>query len=212
MKRVYKYLFVFLGSLFMFPLVSNAECSYERQAELSKIASNVGFSYTYEVDKQNTPQITAVINNITDDIYIEDGDGNVFRGQGEKTRKCANDETIMFRIYSNDLNCKGELILTKYLNIPYFNEYSNYPACVEHGEYSLCTPWANTKSISREDFDSLMFDYDTQQIKNDVANEKENNIYEFLKSYIQKNQILFTFVLVAIILLIVIVVYRFLRR
>ena len=98
MKRVYKYLLVFLGSLFLFPLVSNAECSYERQAELSKIASNVQFSYTYEV-VEGTPQFNVNIINLTNDIYVQytnDMFRPIISGVGEKTIAGTNGSTMNF--------------------------------------------------------------------------------------------------------------------
>ena len=57
--------------LFLFPSISYAECDYQRTSELNKIASNVQFSYSYDVGDNNIPNIYLNISNITSDIYVE---------------------------------------------------------------------------------------------------------------------------------------------
>ena len=47
--RYIKYVvFTFICMIFV-PLVSYADCDYQREAELSRIASNVQINYTYEI-------------------------------------------------------------------------------------------------------------------------------------------------------------------
>ena len=69
LKIFNKYLIFFIICFFLNPIISNAECSYERQAELSKIASNVQIAYSYENDMGN-PVFSVNIINITNDIYV----------------------------------------------------------------------------------------------------------------------------------------------
>ena len=132
MKRVYKYLFVFLGSLFIFPLVSNAQCSYERQAELSKIAANVKFSYTFEMQEtvELRPLFKIFITNLTNDIYIvDDYNGLTILGNGEKQVNYGDVSSATFKIYSNDPACRGELLMTQHVNMPSYNPYSRSEEC-----------------------------------------------------------------------------------
>ena len=123
MKRL-KYLICFMVCVFACPLISNAECSYERQAELSRIASNVQFSYTYEMT-ENYPRFTVSVTNITNDIYVIDDYGVIISGATEGNRTYQGSNNIEFVIYSNDSSCRGEKLLTQYVSFPTYNKFYN---------------------------------------------------------------------------------------
>ena len=61
-----KYVIFALMCMCVTPLITHAECDYQRKAELSRMASNVQFSYTYDENIDFTVNIT----NIIDDIYV----------------------------------------------------------------------------------------------------------------------------------------------
>lgn len=212
MKRVYKYLFVFLGSLFMFPLVSNAACSYERQAELSKIASNVQFSYTYDIVNGN-PQFTVNIVNLTNDIYLEntnDISRQIISGIGEKTISGVNGRTMNFTIYSNDNNCRGEKIVTKYLNIPKYNDLSNNEECKKNPNFKYCQVWADNENITIKQFETNLEEYKTNN--ENQKDLQEQNIWTQIKKIIEQNKIVLIISAICVAFLIVCIIYRFRKR
>lgn len=180
MKEIYKYLFVFLGCMFIFPLVSNAQCSYERQAELSRIAANVKFSYTYEVGTEY-PKFYITVSNVTDDIYvIDEYNGIDIRGNEERTIS-SDDITSNFLIYSNDVSCRDELLLTRYVNVPKFNEFSQKKECKENPDFKYCEIWGAVPG-SDDEFYKELDKYKEKQLSELEKKENETfNIFSFFK-------------------------------
>ena len=127
-KRM-KYMLFALICMGVTPLITHAECDYQRQAELSRIASNVQFSYNYNMNEGLT--FTLYVNNLTDDIYVVDSYGQRLSGTGEKqliyspsrVSGFQSGDQVRFEIYSNDSNCPNNLLITKYVNFPIFNPY-----------------------------------------------------------------------------------------
>ena len=147
------------------PLITHAECDYQRKAELSRIASNVQLNYTY--DMSNGVIYTLYMTNLTDDIYVIDEYGNQFVGTGEKSLIYSSvdvsgfrsgDQTA-FKFYSNDNNCKGELITTKYVNFLKHNSYSNLEECKQNPSFKYCQVWLDTSHINYEKFKNELNQY-----------------------------------------------------
>lgn len=210
MKRIYKYLFVFLGSLFIFPLVSSAECSYERQAELSKIAANVKFSYTYVVSN-GLPVFNVIITNLTNDIYVKDDSMNTFSGSGEKTATYQNGTSVSYSIYSNDNTCKGERILTKYINLPTYNNYSSSEECRTNSDFKYCQVWDAT-GVNVDDFNQQYANYTMQLNKKNQETTQQDNVVQMIKQFINNNLTIIIACLVAISILIMMFIYKKVRK
>lgn len=201
MKRAYKYLFVFLGSLFMFPLVSNAECSYERQAELSKIASNVQFSYTYDVTN-GTPQFTVNITNLTNDIYVVDNKGDTFVNN-EISKMYSFENKITYKIYSNDSLCRGEYLLTRYVNLPSYNSFSQTEECKQNPKFKYCSTWGSLPDSGYQ-FDVELESYKVQQ--ENLEKEKQATIWQQLIEFINQNKLILLITLFAIVIVIIFII------
>lgn len=212
MKRVYKYLFVFLGSLFIFPLVSNAQCSYERQAELSKIAANVKFSYTYDTTN-GFPTFNVIITNLTNDIYVEhtnDMFGSIISGVGEKQFSSTNGDNLTFDIYSNDNNCRGTKIMTQYLNLPKYNDLSNREECKENPDFKYCQVWNDNENITSENFDTSLKKYKNDH--EDTQKTNDSDVWSKIKIFLLQNKIILITSGICIIILVIYGVYRFKQR
>ena len=127
MRNYYKYLILFLVSLFIIPLNVNAECSSQRMDELNKTVNKIKIIKSFEIDSKKDFQYLVYITNQTDDVYIEDGKGNTLYGYGEKKMTYFDAGNMEFKIYSNDSNCKGQLLKKIYIvfNIKLFL-LSNY--------------------------------------------------------------------------------------
>ena len=195
--KIIKYLFVSIILMMIFPIVTNAECNYERLAELSKIAGNVKLSYTYNV-VDNKPIFTVNIVNVTNDIYVKDElYENVFTQFENNHTYDFNGETIDYNIYSNDPNCKGELVYKTQLSLPTFNEYSNRTECEKNPKFKFCQKWLNTKEVDVAEFYTKYESY-LDDNNNDIKNaEKENTFLNFISN----NRLLIIFVIICIIIL-----------
>ena len=206
LKRVYKYLIVSLGCMFISPLVTHAECSYERQAELSRIASNVGFSYNYEM-VNSYPEFTVNINNITNDIYIEENIlGQTIYGVGEKQLHYYNDNlSISFDIYSNDQSCRGEKLLTQYITLPKYNFFSTSDECKEYPSFQYCAMWLNT-TINVDQFNDALKAYKHEHATKTET--KEPSLQEKILKFFKENQTILIISVAALVLLVGILIYR----
>lgn len=151
----YRYVLLFILCMILFPNISKAECSYERQAELSRIASNVQFSYSYEMVNE-MPVFTINITNVTSDVYLMDaGIDEIVPVDGERSFTYEIDNfTFQYDIYSNDSSCYGEYILTKYITLPKYNFFSNTEECKSNPSFKYCGMWVkvplNSEQFSKE--------------------------------------------------------------
>ena len=164
---------IFMFSVFcvcVSPLIVHAECSYERQAELNKIAGNVKFSYSYDINENNLPVFYANVSNITGDIYIVDDFGHNIDYASVSNIKYPCGDSIRFDIYSNDPNCHGEKITSKYLTIPPYNYYSRLPECSRRPEFKYCNMWFFV-DIDRDEFYEKFKQYED----NIETNQKKDN-------------------------------------
>ena len=184
--------------MFVFPLVSNAECSYERQAELSRIASNIQLSYTYDVEEGGFPFFIVNAINITNDIYMADNtSGAIARNPEYNFIYELNGVTIDYDIYSNDPNCLDQKILTKTITLPKFNSFSITVDCQKFPNFKYCQTWLNTDGVLREDFDSELEKYIKGEDKSNVTEEKS----EIVTNYFFNNIELIVFVILLVLII-----------
>ena len=94
--RHIKYVICALICMCVTPTFVHAKCDYQRQAELSRIASNVQVAYTYD-----SVEFTVFVSNLTSDLYITDNYGREYYGDGkEKVFKFASG-TVNFDTFHN---------------------------------------------------------------------------------------------------------------
>lgn len=200
MKYV-KYCIVFIIGMIILPFITHAECDYQRKAELSRIAGNVKLAYEYDVSQEL--KFSVIITNITNDIYLVDGLGTTFSGSSEMTHRYRDGQTIRYTIYSNDANCRGEELLTQYISLPYYNIYYDYSSCKLHPEHQYCKMWSDTRAVSREKFEQVMY---AETLKKNITsvNEEENesfvdNILDFI------NEHKFIIIITGVVILIIVI-------
>ena len=172
-KRYVRYLLVFVFCLFVSPFTIHAACDYQRMAELSKVASNVQVGYAYEV-KDNIPVFYLNVSNVTNDIYMVDNFGNVYRQNAEGIQIFPG-VNVTFNIYSNDSNCPGDKLLTKYLNLPFYNKYSSYPECASYKDYSACQIWTSNAPVTDGEFYEQIASYKNETYNNQNADNGDTN-------------------------------------
>ena len=211
-----KYVFFAVICMCVTPLVTHAECDYQRQAELSRLASNVQMSYTYDV--ANGVNFTLYMTNLTNDVYIVDEFGNTFSGVGEKSMLYSSSNVsgfqqgkqVGFEIYSNDNNCKDYLIMNKYINFPKFNAYSTLDECKQHPNFKYCQMWVDTSSITYDQFiDELNKSTSSSQT---VEAEAEENIWDEVITFLTQPHIVIVGSILIILVLISVVVWKIIGR
>ncbi len=137
-----------------------------------------------------------LIANVPDDLYITLT--NKITGEQRTYYKSdAVDDVISFEyddvsniteydidIYSNNPNCKGELVRKMNLILPKFNEFSQTYDCINNPEFSLCKEFV-TSDISFEDFENGINKYknEHEETEETAPAKKENKIIAFYKKH-----------------------------
>lgn len=208
-----KYILFTLICIFATPLVTHAECDYQRQAELSRLASNVQFSYTYDSNMNFTINVT----NITDDIYVSYfNPGNLLSetlsGSGEKNIQAGAGVTIDFEIYSNDSNCKGDKLLTKYVSTPSPNRFYQFDECKKYPNFKYCQLWLNT-AIDINQFKEEFNKYEASLNQKDTNETSNSSVLDEILLFMEDHSFVLIFGFSLIILLIVtIIIIKVVRR
>lgn len=195
--------YILLSFSCLFPFSVNAECDYQRKAELSRIASNVQFSYNYETNYGGGAFFKVFVTNLTSDIYIKDDRENNFPLVGESELSYLSGDSIKYEIYSNDNNCKDEIILTKYISLPIYNSFYSSPECQEHPDFKYCQKWSEY-SIDTEKFEKEYSKYVNNLSVQDPTSESEK-LSDILKAVFNEYKVLI--ITGMVFLLIVIIVY-----
>ncbi len=119
-------------------------------------------------------------------------------------------QTKKIEIYgSYDSACPNELLLTKTITAPYYNEYSKREECKGYENYDICKLTSNTENITEEQFQQAI-----NNIKNSVPLEEETkeNIIHQIYEFIQKNLIITIIIIVSFIILIILLIYIIVKR
>ncbi|MBR2841023.1 MAG: hypothetical protein IKF01_04040 [Bacilli bacterium] len=188
MKRIRYLMFVMLCA-FLSPLVTKAQCTDQRMAELNKIASNVQVSYNYELTNDNMIYHVE-LSNITDDIYVVDDEGTIFSTSlYNKDYGDALEE--VYTIYSNDANCYGEKLISRNLKLPYFNIYSQLEECKGKLERPECQIWSQS---GVNDGEQIISETSKQESVNKLSDGGSNLSIIFVFVFIFVALLLFTII------------------
>lgn len=189
MKKIYQLLFLFCC---LIPMSINADCTLEEKIRLKALASNIDFSYSYHFDKQNYLYFDITITNLHSDLYIYDNikvDTHYYNGKNEITIRNYNPGTsVGFDIVSNYGECKGEVLLTNYVALPYYNSYYKSPLCVGVEEHNLCKRWTLVR-LGTEQFEQEIKAYKKSLEKEDdvIEHKYEDDImlaiFDFIAKY-----------------------------
>lgn len=205
----------------------SAECTSEDFNIYKQEAINLQFDFKRiskvdPADEKEYNYYNIKVSNITDDIMLttdlyayqkEDADDDGFINidndfiPGEK---------VVFYIRgSSSSKCKGSVILTKNIDVPYFNEYSTRPECSGLENYDICSENTNTSTISEEKFLQYIDQAKKKELEknkpNEVVQEKRNFLNEII-DFIKNNTILFVLIVAMIILLIVVIIIVIIKK
>ena len=221
-RRYYKYLLGLVLLLLPKPAyAADYECDYVEQARLKNIAGN----YTYSLNESEVDEVILVdvtITNLHPDIYLYDEDKDVeyhydtnSDNPSELTIKGLEPGTPK-RIYAypESGNCyipyKTEdtsLLLTKYIQIPFYNEFHSDERCDKYQNQTVCLKWLSA-SLSEEVFENAMKELESNVgTETETVSEQVKSIFEEIKDFFLKY---YMFVLPVIIIgaLAGIIIYR----
>lgn len=188
MVKQIKYVIFVLICMCVTPLITHAECDYQRQAELSRLASNVQLSYVY--NKGTGFQV--IMTNLTNDLYAVDMYGQIINGGAERTFSYASG-TVSFDIYATDKSCSDNKLLTKTIDLPILNAYSNSDECKSYPGFRYCQVWGSF-SITQEQFTQELEEYKKEV--NDsftIADDGDLNVLKIILDTLSKNVFMFVF-------------------
>lgn len=179
MKKILFVLLMFIGMT----NVSAAYCDYIARGNEKKVASNVTFSYDYIA----TPEIkfTVTVNNLFENLQLKDPNGKIYTGEEEIVIAGFDPgQTLKFEIISPNDECGDELLYTKYIILPNYNQYYNDPVC-KNTDFSLCQKWVKN-NYSYDEFVKLVKEYKNGSTnRNDKTNNDSSyrNIITFFIKY-----------------------------
>ena len=205
--KLFRFLIFTVCSFIVFWITPMAEnnCSTSEIIELQKAASQIKTGYTYKEVENYTMlnnvsvEFTISIYNITDSIYID-----VFGILGEAKRtltvndasngvvniynlpsQAQNEYTL--QIKSNKANCKDQIILSKKVITPKYNEFSQASECEEYPKFALCQKFYNTNATYDEFYTKLdSYIESLEELKKEKEEEKKQAQKEEEKTSIFK--------------------------
>lgn len=189
MKKIYVLLFLFI----LFPIrasaiyeVMDTRCTTELKLSLKREANEITYRVTKN-EKDGKVTYSAILYNISDNLYITDSSKNVY--EESKIENIKPGSSISISIYASNNNyCKGYKVGTKIIKAPNYNPYSTNDLCKGYENYALCKEDANI-SLTEKEFETQMKNYiESLKVKVDnnvveTTNDSGFNLIEFIKDY-----------------------------
>jgi len=214
-------LFKLIAILFCFFVITNvydvhASCTNKELNTLKQLASNIKFSYELYDDTYNenhTYYFNILVANFGKEFYFVDMDGMEFRYMqnlevdGSRNLRVV-DEGILYslEVYtSNETSCPNTKIVTKKIEIPYYNDYSQREECDGIEEFSLCQKYYDGYIESEEYFLKQVNKYKNGEIENPV---EKQNIIDAILEFVLNNLIIVIPVVAVLIFIIVLITIR----
>ncbi len=211
-----KLMVILVLSLFFVINVYAETCSNSELSRLKKIAEQVEFSYDYDIKRTNYEEgvlvdidnsITALNLNpeirvlIIEDYYKDKYQEFKYNDSKKATLKGFSNGTsvnITIEAYVNN-SCSGKKLLTKKINIPYYNQFYDDERCEENRDFEYCKNEMMDTSITSRMFYDKFQKYKYGE-KNEILNTDENKDVQEEHS----NNLTIILILIAVIILLII--------
>jgi hypothetical protein len=126
-------------------------CDYTDVAKYKKIASNINYSYEYELINDDVIFHVTLVN-LNEALYLKDSNGNIYNyTSNEIVVDAKSGESLIFYVYPSDKYCTDNFIYTLRIQLPTYNKFYNDPICSGIENYSLCNKWS-THNLTYEKF------------------------------------------------------------
>lgn len=162
-----KILITILISILFMPYLK-ADCDYQNEVRLGKLASSITYEYKYDKTHNN---FTLTIYNISDELYITYNQRIIAPKDGKVTINNLSQGTYLsLPVEALKGSCNGSL-MTLYIILPYFNKYYNSAECKDYvDKLKICTD----EFLSYEPNDELL----TSNINNYLNGIKDEEVKE----------------------------------
>ncbi len=154
--------FIFLD----FVKAEEISCPYDEQLRLRELAALVTFSFDF-VDYEESSGFDVYAVGMTKDLFIKEEDNPVYFHYNEDPRKVRNrgfssGTGLKLDFYATtETQCPNFKIITIYLQVPYYNYYSEHPLCKGYEESPLCQRFSNVYTVieDNDEFEAKMNAY-----------------------------------------------------
>ena len=208
MKKYYIYVFIIFTLLLMPNMVSAAGlCEYKLLSDYRSLAGNVNITYSYRME-DGKPVFDVTISNIYDDMYVKDvlldktyTEKDVDANNEIVIKGYRDDLQLKYQIYTTVAGCYGQLLTTKYVTLPNYNEFSADEACVGAEEYSLCQRWGAV-SVDYETFIAKVAAYKERKAAqgNEIVFNKNKTLLEKIFAFVGNYYVYLVSLIIIIIL------------
>lgn len=184
--------------------IVKADCTYSEITRLQKIANNVNISYLFD---ENTKKFTVTILNLKKSIEIKDMYNNkVYNTDGEVNIKNVSSGKYTFKIYAKDKECMSYEIISKNINMPFYNEYYENDECNDFKDKYYCLKWLKS-DVGYSEWNSNVKKY-----KKVIVEEKETVNDTFIQKIFKQIQEIYSkyyyIILPIFILMLFVIIYR----
>lgn len=201
MKKIIFFLII------LFSMIPNAkaECSDEEMIRLSKIANNITTSYEYD---EKTKSFNITFTNANKKLLIKDVANDKYYNENfEFTIKNFKSGDYKFNIESSDINCTEDVLVTKYIKLPFYNKYYDTEDCEGIKEYSYCSKWIE-KEIPYDIFKKKTSEYKESLIKEQKVEKIEEPLSEKIKNVVTEIYVKYYYIILpTIITLLCVIIY-----
>ena len=153
--------------------VVDSRCTDNIKLSLREEAKNVTYNI-FKVTDKNDVIYTVNLYGLTDNLIIKDTISNTYV-DGSVIKNVLPGTLLTLTIYASSNNyCEGYTIMTKTVQVPYYNKYSTSDLCIKYSDYSLCKENINI-SMTEEEFEKKMNAY-ILSIEGDQNQDGEDNV------------------------------------
>lgn len=212
-----------IAILFCFFIVDNVQaetCSTKELNTLKQLAHNIKISYELYDDTYNEAHMyyfNVFAMNFSKEFYFVDSDGQDFRYMKNlekdgirKLRVVREGVSYQLEVYtSNETKCPNTKIITKKIEIPYYNDYSQKEECKGIEDFSLCQKYYSGYIESEEYFLEQINKYkngDSNKIK-----DKDNGIIAQIISFLSNNLLIVIPIAIVLVVIIIIAVIKLIK-
>lgn len=176
--------------LLLIPCCVKAQyCNYVDLAGFKKEAGNITYSYDYSIQGDNA-LFDIKLNNLNQNLFFKINDKIYTYTRNELVLKGFNSgEKIVIYVYTNNEECKDEILRVININLPKYNPYYQLDICNGLENYSLCQKWSN-HNYSKTDFIIKVNEYkeslkkDEDKKPDDVIDSKTELIDDIITFFI----------------------------
>lgn len=204
LKRIF--ILIISSIIIILPNKIKAECSDSEMIRLSNVAKNINVTYTYDETK-NMFNLKFV--NLTNEVILRDVlNSKNYNMNGELIISNYLSGKYKFSIYNNSKMCESEILVTKYIELPYLNRYYMNEKCKGIEDYSYCNKWINTQlSFERWNENVDLYLNSLKENKEEIKNSKDSIFDKIRKTIVDIYSNYYYIVLPVIIGMFIIIIY-----